>query len=81
MASVIDHGGEVIYLTDCTCGAEPEYWSANGLAHEVICRACGRQTDMEICGRDAVHEWNHGTVYASEIETPIRSKYRSAPHA
>lgn len=75
MASVLDHNGNEIRLRDCDCGSEPTYWSATGMAHEIICRACGAQTDMEICGVDAVHEWNEGKVFATAEECPVRSQH------
>lgn len=81
MASVIDHRGNEIALRDCECGAEPDYHSATGVAHEIVCRSCGRQTDMEICGLDAVHEWNSGTVYLAALYAPIRSKHPPTPSA
>ena len=56
------------------CGAEPVYHSCNGLAHEIICTACGRQTDIERAGMDAVSEWNTGTVYRSRHEAPLRAQ-------
>lgn len=76
MTSVQTSNGTIINLRRCDCGAEPDYHSATGLAHEIICRACGRQTDMEICGLDAVYEWNHGAVYASADDAPCRRAVR-----
>jgi hypothetical protein len=76
MSSVQAHDGEIIELRRCDCGSDPDYHSANGIAHEIICAACGRQTDMEICGLDAVHEWNAGKVYASADEAPCRRAMR-----
>lgn len=78
MTSVIDHNGNKIDLLGCGCGEEPEYFSANGLAHEVRCPACGNTTDWEICGLDAVHEWNSGHTYASWRDAPIMGKRRKA---
>lgn len=74
MTVVLDYNGAPIQLNDCTCGAQPEYHSANGLAHEIVC-GCGRQTDMQICGYDAIDEWNAGRTYASAHDAPIRSKH------
>jgi hypothetical protein len=76
MTSIIDHNNNVIKLNNCKCGAEPEYWSASGVAHEIVCQSCGRQTDMGICGLDAVHEWNLGKTYRNASATPIRSNHR-----
>ena len=75
MTSVIDHSGNEIKLNDCRCGSEPTYWSKCGLAHEIVCEGCGRQTDMEICGLDAVYQWNAGKTFKSAAATPIRSQY------
>lgn len=52
-----------------------EIADAEAQAYEIVCRQCGRQTDMEICGLDAVHEWNEGTVYRSAKDCPVRSHH------
>ena len=78
MTQVREEDGPIIDLRNCECGAEPVYHSAEGWAHEIICAACGQQTDMEICGGDAVDEWNHGRVYRSAADAPNRRKYRRA---
>lgn len=76
MSSVLDHSGKEIALNNCACGAEPEYFSANGCAHEVRCRSCSRVTDLEICGGDAVDQWNAGIIYANKSAAPIRGKLK-----
>lgn len=58
MTSVIDHNDNVIELRNCSCGAEPEYKSANGLAHVIACPSCLATTTVERCGIDAVTKWN-----------------------
>lgn len=58
MASVLGYKDEEIQLRDCACGSEPEYLSANGLLHVIVCPNCGATTDKERTGYDAVHAWN-----------------------
>ena len=77
MASVLDHHGKEIALADCPCGAEPNYISATGVVHIIKCPLCLRQTDLEMAGLDAVHEWNIGRTYASAKDAPLASKYLS----
>ena len=58
MASVTDHNDKELLLRDCACGSEPEYRTANGIAHVITCPKCAATTGLERCGIDAVTAWN-----------------------
>jgi hypothetical protein len=77
MTIVLGFKGEEIAIDNCKCGAEPDYVSATGVVHIIKCRKCGRQTDLQMVGMDAVCEWNAGNIFADAAHAPLAGRYKS----